>query len=606
MNNTYYFIIGLGGTRKIETNANDDDLYGGFHEMNAQTEMIASTVAAATQGLAPPGGGGGGQRVGFAGDFMATRGVGGAGGMSQRPPTQFASGGGVGERPRTGMNSVRGAGYTSHGKSADKTVFDPFQLSAQGPPPPLVQKTDNSPENQAKEMELHVNQLLEESAKANYEGKYVIALEQAKAAVKKEKALCKHREKHENGEQINFDLTCTVSFNLARQYHASGMHVEALQAYGMVAKRKEYLLAGRLRVNMGNIFFEQKKYPAAIKMYKMAMDQIGNQSRCMKYQIMRDIGIAFVQMRQFREAIQSFESVMENSPDPQSGFNLILCYYALGDKQNMKAGFKNLLNVPQASEEQDEYEEDEEKGADHVFRHDDLKKERQSRRQALNKYVFQAAKLLAPVVEEDFAAGYDWVIEFLKAPRVNDSGSNHKPGYAKIAMEMEIAKGIAFLKRKNINAAIEVFKSFENKDAGLIDQAATNLSFLFYLEGDFKNAAKYAEMAVKTVHYDAKAHVNKANYLVHQGELGKAKDLYLEAIGVEEDCVEAIYNLGVIEKRIGNLDDALEAFKQLHRMVRISNNNILTYKMYPAIHTLNNLIFFHDYLLDIRSLRMLK
>ena len=43
--------------------------------------------------------------------------------------------------------------------------------------------------------------------------------------------------------------------------------------------------------------------------------------------------------------------------------------------------------------------------------------------------------------------------------------------------------------------------------------------------------------------------------------------MYLEAIGVEEDCVEAIYNLGVIEKRIGNLDDALEAFKQLHRMV---------------------------------------
>ncbi len=46
------------------------------------------------------------------------------------------------------------------------------------------------------------------------------------------------------------------------------------------------------------------------------------------------------------------------------------------------------------------------------------------------------------------------------------------------------------------------------------------------------------------VHYDAKAHVNKANYLVHQGQLDKAKDLYLEAIGVEEDCVEAIYNLG--------------------------------------------------------------
>jgi intraflagellar transport protein 88 len=505
-----YDLLGLGSTKRLEPKTSgDDDLYGGFHEMNAQADLIASTVAAAaTQGGAL--GAGAGQRVGFVGDYnMST----GGGVAAVRPPTQFAGAGS--DRPRTGMNSVRGAGYSGGKASENRTIFDPFQLSNQGPPPPLVQKTDNSPENQAKEMELQVNQLLEASAKANAEGKFAEALEQAKAAVKKERLLCKHREKHDHAEQINMDLTCAVSFNLALQYHANGMHVEALQSYSLVVKRKEYLHAGRLRVNMGNIFFEQKKYPAAIKMYKMAMDIIGNQSRVMKYQIMRNIGIAFVQMRQFREAIQSFESIMENQPDPQSGFNLILCYYALGDKQNMKTGFKNLLNVPQAAEETEEEDDDEKKDADHMLRSDDLKKDRQARRKQLVKFVFQAAKLLAPVVEDEFSAGYDWVIEFLKAPRANENPNSHgKQGFAKIAMEMEIAKGIAYLKRKKINSAIEVFKSFENKDAGLIDQAATNLSFLFYLEGDIKNAAKYAELAVKTVHYDAKAHVNKANYLV--------------------------------------------------------------------------------------------
>ena len=34
--------------------------------------------------------------------------------------------------------------------------------------------------------------------------------------------------------------------------------------------------SGRLRVNMGNIYFEQKKYPQAVKMYRMALDQIQN------------------------------------------------------------------------------------------------------------------------------------------------------------------------------------------------------------------------------------------------------------------------------------------------------------------------------------------
>jgi tetratricopeptide (TPR) repeat protein len=41
----------------------------------------------------------------------------------------------------------------------------------------------------------------------------------------------------------------------------------------------------------------------------------------------------------------------------------------------------------------------------------------------------------------------------------------------------------------------------------------------------------------------------------------------LEAIGVEADCVEAIYNLGLTNKRLSNLEDALQAFKKLHRII---------------------------------------
>lgn len=44
-------------------------------------------------------------------------------------------------------------------------------------------------------------------------------------------------------------------------------------------KNKQYPAAGRLRVNMGNIYYEQKKYPNAIKMYRMALDQVPNTSK---------------------------------------------------------------------------------------------------------------------------------------------------------------------------------------------------------------------------------------------------------------------------------------------------------------------------------------
>ena len=39
-------------------------------------------------------------------------------------------------------------------------------------------------------------------------------------------------------------------------------------------KNRAFPQSGRLRVNMGNIYFEQKKHSTAIKMYRMALDQI--------------------------------------------------------------------------------------------------------------------------------------------------------------------------------------------------------------------------------------------------------------------------------------------------------------------------------------------
>lgn len=47
-----------------------------------------------------------------------------------------------------------------------------------------------------------------------------------------------------------------------------------------------------------------------------------------------------------------------NSPDAQTGFNLIICYYALGDRDKMKKGFMQLLGVPELQEDDEEEEEE--------------------------------------------------------------------------------------------------------------------------------------------------------------------------------------------------------------------------------------------------------
>lgn len=58
---------------------------------------------------------------------------------------------------------------------------------------------------------------------------------------------------------------------------------EALNTYALIVRNKQYPQAGRLRVNMGNIYYKQKKFSTAIKMYRMALDLVPKSGREMRF-----------------------------------------------------------------------------------------------------------------------------------------------------------------------------------------------------------------------------------------------------------------------------------------------------------------------------------
>lgn len=64
--------------------------------------------------------------------------------------------------------------------------------------------------------------------------------------------------------------------------------------------------------------------------------------------------------------------------------------------------------------------------------------------------------------------------------------------------------------------------------------------------------------------------MNKGNCLFIAEEYDRAKEFFLEAIGVEADCVEAIYNLGLVYKRLGYYNESLQAFEKLHTIIPTS------------------------------------
>lgn len=58
-------------------------------------------------------------------------------------------------------------------------------------------------------------------------------------------------------------------------------------------------------------------------------------------------------MGQYAEAAQAYESIMQERPNYRSGFNLLLCYHTLGQRDKTRRAFSDLLKIPFISSDED-------------------------------------------------------------------------------------------------------------------------------------------------------------------------------------------------------------------------------------------------------------
>uniref|UniRef100_A0A3B3H596 Intraflagellar transport 88 homolog n=1 Tax=Oryzias latipes TaxID=8090 RepID=A0A3B3H596_ORYLA len=433
-----------------------------------------------------------------------------------------------------------------------------------GPAPPLEGKNEDAPEEKIKIMEKKVNDLIEESCMAYSSGASQLALEKAKEARRKEQALVRQREQSGTADHINLDLTYSVLLNLANQYEHNEMYPEALNTYQVIVKNKMFNNPGRLKVNMGNIYFQQKNYPKAIKFYRMALDQISNAHKEMRIKIMQNIGVVFLRMGQYSDAITSFEHIMRESPNITTGYNLVLCNYATGDREGMKKAFQMLISVPLGIDDEDKYIPATDDSSTNMvidaIKNDKLYQMERDKKAQAEKYIMTAAKLIAPAIETSFASGFDWCVDMVKASQ-----------YVELANDLEINKAITYLRQKDFNQAVETLKTFEKKDSRVKSVAATNLSFIYFLEKDYDQADRYADLAMNANRYNPAALVNKGNTVFVKQDYEKAAEFFKEALKNDSSCTEGLYNLGLTYKRLNRLEDALDCFLKLNAILRNSD-----------------------------------
>jgi intraflagellar transport protein 88 len=246
---------------------------------------------------------------------------------------------------------------------------------------------------------------------------------------------------------------------------------------------------------------------------------------------------------------------MEFSPKHEVGFNLVLCYYATGDIIKAKEGFAKLSSIaevrflksdsPQVDSLVSKFNEADDRDE---FAHFINAK----RKEAIH-YLFNAARLIAPILDTDkWESGYRWV-----------TNQVCKKGNTQVANQLEIEQALAHLRRNEASLAIELLKSFESKNLASKTMAATNLSSIYFLERHYKSVHSFADMAVSNSRYNAQAYVNKGNCLFADGDHAGAREMYIEAIGTNSGCVDAIFNLGLVCLQLDQEKDAMTLFERI-------------------------------------------
>uniref|UniRef100_A0A8C3RKX7 Intraflagellar transport protein 88 homolog n=1 Tax=Chelydra serpentina TaxID=8475 RepID=A0A8C3RKX7_CHESE len=338
------------------------------------------------------------------------------------------------------------------------------------------------------------------------------------------------------------------------------MYAEALNTYQVIVKNKMFSNGGRLKVNMANIYLKQRNYSKAIKFYRMALDQIPSVHKEMRIKIMQNIGVAFIKTGQYTDGISSFEHIMSTSPNLKAGFNLILCYFAIGDREQMKKAFQKLITVPLEIDYDDKYISPNDDPHTNLLieaiKNDQLRQMERERKGMAEKYIMTAAKLIAPAIETSFAIGYDWCVEVVKASH-----------YVELANDLEINKAITYLRQKDFYQVLYFKKNiFMNI---VLVEASEGMSTM-WLGNEFAQATNYADLAVISDRYNPSALTNKGNTVFANGDYEKAAEFYKEALRNDSSCTEALYNIGLTYKKLNRIDEALDCFLKLQAILRNS------------------------------------
>ncbi|KAH8305515.1 hypothetical protein KR018_002327, partial [Drosophila ironensis] len=562
-----------------------------------------------------------------------------------RPPTSqlFSRGNLVSSRAAGGdktalarpSTAVRAVGYAANNSGSAGQRFDQFflekakQQTLSSANAAVDAAKEVNPQIKYKNLEAKIVKLLESSivlawqssagrpnGDINPEAKSSLAesLNKAKEAFSLDRTL--HRFRDQQGENVyhNFDLTYA-------QYERNDLHIEALNTYSIMTKNKMFPHVNQLKINMGNIYYKMGIYQKAVKMYRMALDSVPKTLSQLRLKITENIGVLFVRMGSYSDAASSFEFIMSERGDIKSGIHLVLCYYALGDVEKMKAAFRSLCDVQasetetdmdsesqiiklqqqtgQASTDQDmlqspgrgdsggadvavidaegggTYEKIQEAGAKtsakekqryvlQAIKTDELAVYTKQRRNAEKRSITMIVDLISPIIEENYNDGYNWCIEIIKSSNLSW-----------LANELELNKALVYLRQNDVAQAIETLQMYDRKSEGSMTASAlTNLSFIYISLGNLEMANHCLNQLqeIGALETSPLALINASIVDLQKQNFSSARDRLERALQLQPTNFEANYNLGLVALAQQDFELAEERFELLKAQLMVPHS----------------------------------
>lgn len=77
------------------------------------------------------------------------------------------------------------------------------------------------------------------------------------------------------GDERCVELKASVRLSLGVALELNGLFEEAAETYkSLLSENEQGTDSSRFRVNLGNLHFRKNEFPAALKMYRMALDRV--------------------------------------------------------------------------------------------------------------------------------------------------------------------------------------------------------------------------------------------------------------------------------------------------------------------------------------------